>query len=288
MINAFSLTKIALLLSAFFYFPGFITSAYAAPMNTANNKVIFYRDTGKGSPLVLIHAFPTDQRLWKPQQKELKKHFRLITIDLLGFGQSSATDGQAVTMTEYADEVKQVLDQLHIQQAIIGGESMGGYVALAFLKKYPGSVKGLVLSDTQSIPDSMETKAKRETTALDVLEHGTGSLISGFMPKALSPAAPEKAKLFLQQILETQKPEAVASALRGMALRDDTSDVIANTVLPILIITGDQDTLISPQQSETMHKLAKNSQLVTLSPAGHLSSLEQPEQWNKAVTAMFK
>src|SRR3990167_242408 len=132
-------------------------------------KFTVYTDNGSGTPLVLIHAFPTDQRLWKPQQEELKKHFRVITLDLYGFGNSSTTDGQAVTMTDYADEVHHLLQKLHVHKAIMGGESMGGYIALAFLKKYPDNVSGLILSNTQSIADSTEVKIKRETTAVDIL-----------------------------------------------------------------------------------------------------------------------
>lgn len=248
---------------------------------------ISYTDVGKGKPLVLIHAFPTDARLWEPQQAELKKYFRVITLDLWGFGKSPSIDSKAVTMTDYADEVKQLLDQLHIEKAIIGGESMGGYIALAFLEKYPDSVDGLVLSDTQAIADSEEAKAKREVTAVDVLEHGTAKLISGFMPKALTPEAPEQTRQFLQTILEAQSSTAVAAATRGMALRTDKSNLLSKTQLPILIITGEQDTLILPLQSQKMHELAKNSKLVIIANAAHLSNLEQPAEWNQAVVNMF-
>ena len=263
-----------------------INSASAASYCISTNKCISYTDSGKGKPLVLIHAFPTDKNLWKPQQKELQKHFRVITLDLWGFGQSSPVDGQAISMTEYADETKALLDKLNITQAIIGGESMGGYIALAFLEKYPDAVSGLILSDTQSIPDSAEAKVKREATAVNILEHGTASLIDSFMPKALTANASEKMRAFLQNILASQSATTAASALRGMALRKDMSHVLENTNIPVLIITGQQDTLISPEQSQYMHKIVKNSTLVTIANAAHLSSLEQPEQWNKAIIDM--
>ncbi|HHT0591740.1 TPA: alpha/beta fold hydrolase [Legionella anisa] len=234
-----------------------------------------------------MHAFPTDQRLWQPQQEELKEHFRVITLDLWGFGESSSVDGKAIPMSEYADEVKQLLDYLKIDMAIIGGESMGGYIALAFLDKYPNQTLGLVLSNTQAVADSPETKATREKTALDVLENGTENLISGFTAKALSSNASQQTKDYLRHILALQKSTAIASALRGMALRNSTSAVLATTKLPILIITGELDNVIPPQQSIDMHSLSKNSQLVILFNAGHLSNLEQPKQWNQAIIEMF-
>ncbi len=258
-----------------------------ANSSLTDKRFISYTDVGKGEPLVLIHAFPTDQRLWEPQREVLKKNFRVITLDLWGFGKSSPVDGQAVMMTEYADEVKQLLDQLHIQKAIIGGESMGGYIALAFLEKYPVNVSGLILSDTQSVADSEESKIKRESTAVDVLAHGANQLINGFLPKALSVDANDQTQQFLRNILESQSSNAIASALRGMALREDTTNILSSTQIPVLIITGDKDTLITPQQSQAMHRVAKQSALIEIANAAHLSSLEKPNEWNQAVTNFF-
>lgn len=269
------------------------SSAHARTFQTTDNRFISYTDIGHGRPLILIHAFPTDQRLWEPARKEIEdifrdsRIFRLITIDLWGFGQSSPANGQAIAMADYASEVSQLLDYLNIKSAVIGGESMGGYVALAFLEKFPKKVEGLILSGTQSIADSPETKAKREANAVDVIEHGTENLINGFISKALSPDASERTKMFLKHILEKQDKMAIASALRGMALRNDTSNILANSSLPILILTGEKDMLISPQQSQNMHALAKNSKLVIIPNAGHLSSLEQPHKWIWAVVDMF-
>lgn len=249
---------------------------------------ISYTDVGSGKPIVLIHAFPADQNLWQPQRDGLKSHLRVITLDLLGFGKAASVDGKAITMTEYADEVKQLLDQLHIDKAVIGGESMGGYVALAFLEKYPERVSGLILSDTQSVNDSDEARKKREASAVDVLTNGTAGLIKDFLPKALSPAASDTTRVYLKSIFDAQSPFSVASGLRGMALRKDLSQVLAESSLPTLIITGTEDVVISPAQSEAMHRLARNSKLVKISNAGHLSSLEKPDEWNKSVIEFFK
>jgi pimeloyl-ACP methyl ester carboxylesterase len=270
-----------------------LTSAHARTFQTAENRFISYTNIGHGRPIILIHAFPTDRRLWEPARIELEdtfhdsRIFRIITIDLWGFGQSSPTNGQAVTMYDYANEVSQLLDHLNIKSAVIGGESMGGYVALAFFEMFPKKVEGLILSDTQSIADSPETKAKREMTAVDVIENGTAKFDNEFISKALSPDASEKTKMFLKYVLGQQDKFALASALRGMAVRSDTSNLLANSTLPILILAGENDMLISPQQSRNMHALAKNSKLIIIPNAGHLSSLEQPHTWIWAVVDMF-
>lgn len=244
---------------------------------------ISHTEAGLGLALLLIHPFPTDQRLWEQQRVGLQKYFRVITLDLLGFGLAQPTDGKAVTMENYADQVKALLDQLQIKKAIIGGESLGGYIALAFLQKYPDRVNGLVLSNTQSIADTPEAKEKREATAIEVLEQGTSKFITNLLPKLLSPTATVAQQNSLKKIVESQHPNAIASALRGMAQRSDTSNILANSTLPVLVITSDQDSLVSPEQSQQMHALAKKSQLITVADAGHLSSFEQPEQWNAAV-----
>ncbi|WED42950.1 alpha/beta fold hydrolase [Legionella cardiaca] len=252
-----------------------------------HDKFIAYTDVGHGKPLLLVHAFPTDKRLWAPQQEELKKHFRVITLDLWGFGESSSVDGNAVTMDDYADEIKLLLEHLQLQKVIIAGESMGGYIALAFLEKYSQQVDGLVLSNTQAIADNPETKVLREKTAMEVLAQGPDNFIQNFMTKALSFEAAEQNKAFLHHILTMQKSTAIASALRGMAQRNDHSQLLVKTTCPILVITSDQDRAIAPKQSEDMHALAQNSQLVVLVKAGHLSNLEQPQQWNQAVIDRF-
>lgn len=270
-----------------------LSSAHARTFQTSDNRFISYTDIGHGRPVILIHAFPTDNRLFELARHEIEDGlrdsyiFRIISLDLWGFGQSSSANGQAITMSEYASEVNELLDYLDIESAVIGGESMGGYVALAFFEKFPKKVEALILSGTQSIADSPETKAKREADAVDIIENGPEKLINGFISKALSSDASEKTKLFLKHILEKQDKIAIASALRGMALRHDTSSLLANTSLPILILAGEKDMIISPLQSQNMHALAKNSKLVVIPNAGHLSSLEQPKKWSKAVIDMF-
>jgi pimeloyl-ACP methyl ester carboxylesterase len=261
---------------------GVITASQAMPIKQAS-----YTDQGKGEPLVLIHAFPTDHHLWEPQIKPLAQQFRVITLDLKGFGNATATHGEAVSMREYADEVKQLLDQLKIDKAIIGGESMGGYVSLAFVKAYPEKTAGLILADTQTIADTEDQKAKRELAALDVLKNGTGKFVENFVSKAVSSNADQSIKDFLTELSSRQSVDAVASALRGMSRRENTMDQLSSLTIPVLIISGDLDTIISTSESQAMHNALPASKLVIIHGAGHLTNIERPEEWNAAVIAAF-
>lgn len=253
-----------------------------------------------GEALILIPAFPTDRMLWNPQvlshsnwpgpqpTNTLDKYFDAIPVSLHGFEMAFPGDtGKAITMDEYAASIKGLLDSAGIKKAIIGGESMGGYVALAFYKNYPDRTAGLILSDTQAIADTPEMKARREKVADYILKHGTSKLANDFPKDALVEKTPESTRSYLQKMILRQPPTGLASALRGMSSRQDTSSTLQNATIPILIITGDQDKIISSVQSEAMHKLAKNSRLVIIKNAGHLANLDQPQAWNQAVIDMF-
>lgn len=274
-------------LLATIFFTILLLSASAKTLFIKKDQYISYADKGHGKVLVLIHAFPTDKRLWQSSLTMLSKKFRVITLDLWGFGQSSAVNGAAISMNDYANEIKVLLDHLHINKVIIGGESMGGYIALSFYANYKKMTQGLVLSNTQAIADTNEMRQIREKTAQTVLKEGTVSVINAFMAKALTQNASAKVRAALFAILNSQSPNALASALRGMSIREDTSDLLAKTNLPVLIITSTEDQVISPEQSLAMHKLCKTSTLVTLDHAAHLSNLEQTNAWNKAIINEF-
>jgi pimeloyl-ACP methyl ester carboxylesterase len=260
------------------------TTAFAnSPINKDS-----YTDNGQGKTIVLIHAFPADHHLWDMQIKTLSQKYRVITLDLKGFGQATPTDGKTVSMREYAAQVKQLLDQLHVKTAVIGGESMGGYISLAFLKAYPDKTEGLILSNTQAKTDSAEENVADKKDAADILVNGTNRLVADFVPKALSSNASHEAKELVTDMFANQKATGVASALRGMATREDTTKTLAATSIPVLIISSNLDEVISPKESMKMSKIAKNSKLIMIKDAGHLTNIERPDVWNKAVENYFK
>ncbi len=249
---------------------------------------IEYDDIGNGVPLLLIHGFPLDRTLWRTQIAGLSQLYRVIAPDLRGFGQSSETAGEAVTMDQYATDLKSLLDSVNVKQAVVGGLSMGGYIALAFYAQYPDRVKGLILANTRAVPDSEDSKQGRLTNAQKVGEIGTGFLVESMAPKMLGNAAKPEIGITVRGMMASQRAAGIASALRGMAIRPDRTALLRFATVPVLIVSGSQDVLIPPSDSETMHALIPDSRLVIIPDAGHLSNLDKADAFNHVVREFYK
>jgi pimeloyl-ACP methyl ester carboxylesterase len=242
-----------------------------------------YDDIGNGIPLLLIHGFPLDRTLWRAQSAGLWKRYRIIAPDLRGFGHSSDTTGEAINMEQYAADLKALLDALNVKQAIIGGLSMGGYVALAFYAQYPDRVGGLILANTRASADNEEGKRTRLANAQIIEENGPGFLVEAMAPQMLGPTARAETVLTVRSMLARQRAPGMASALRGMAARPDRTSLLRFATVPVLIITGSADQLISPAESEAMHGLIPDSTLINIPQAGHLSNIDKTDAFNHAV-----
>ncbi|HEV8169128.1 MAG TPA: alpha/beta fold hydrolase [Pyrinomonadaceae bacterium] len=254
-----------------------------------NNLNIAYTDAGIGRPIVLIHGYPFNRSLWNEQVEALSSTCRVIAPDLRGFGESDAA--ATATMNEMAHDVAQLMDHLEITQAAIGGLSMGGYVALAFYKQFPSRVRALVLADTRAQADNEEAKQTREQQARKALDEGMAGIADSMLPKLLTPETvskhPEIVKRVRDMMLKT-KPEGAAAALRGMAERDDQTDLLAKVAVPSLILVGAEDAITPVADSEKMHQGIAGSRLVVLENAGHVSNLERTEQFNEAMLGFMK
>jgi pimeloyl-ACP methyl ester carboxylesterase len=247
-----------------------------------------YDDIGNGIPLLLIHAFPFDRTLWRTQIAGLSQLYRVIAPDLRGFGQSSPTEGEVITMEQYASDLKSLLDSVNVKQAVIGGMSMGGYVALAFYAQYPDRVKGLILANTRAVPDPEDVKQARLANAQKVGEVGAHFLVETMAPKMLGPAAKPEMEIAVRSMMLRQRAAGIMSALRGMAVRPDRTALLRFATVPVLIITGSSDALIPPADSEAMHALIPSSRLVNIPDAGHLSNLDKADAFNHVVREFYK
>lgn len=250
-----------------------------------NDLSLAYSDIGSGPPVVLIHGYPFNRSLWTEQAEALRDNFRVVTPDLRGFGESDFSEGPA-TMNRMAEDVSALMDHLEIEQAVIGGLSMGGYVALAFARAFPARVKALVLADTRAQADTEEGKQTRFQQAEKALSEGMAGIADAMLPKLLTPETvsrrPELTKRVRDMMLKT-KPEGAAAALRGMAERDDQTEFIASILVPTLILVGREDTITPLADSEKLQSRIEGSRLIVIESAGHVSNLEQTDQFNDAL-----
>jgi pimeloyl-ACP methyl ester carboxylesterase len=251
-----------------------------------------YEDAGRGVPVVLLHGFPFDRSLWRDQIEVLAATHRVVAPDLRGFGETSAPAGDAaVTMEEMARDVAALMDELKIERAILGGLSMGGYVALAFCRLFSRRARALLLFDTRAQADTEEARANREVTARLALDEGMGAIAEAMLPKLLAPAThmknPEAVERVREMILST-KPEGAAAALRGMADRRDHVNWLQNVLQPTLVVVGAEDQLTPPADSELMRGEIRGSRLEVIVGAGHVSNVERPREFNAALAKFLR
>lgn len=249
-----------------------------------------YTDSGIGRPVVLIHGYPFNRSLWNEQVAALSNSYRVIVPDLRGFGESDSSEGP-VTMNRMAQDVALLMDHLEVPQAVVGGLSMGGYVALAFYKQFPSRVRALVLADTRAQGDTEEAKQTRAQQAEKALSEGMASIADTMLPKLLTPDTvskrPEVVKRIRDMMLKT-KPQGAAAALLGMAEREDQTQMLSTISSPALILVGAEDAITPVADSEKMNQAIAGSRLVVLENAGHVSNLERTEQFNEALLEFLR
>jgi pimeloyl-ACP methyl ester carboxylesterase len=243
-------------------------------------------DAGAGRPVVLLHAFPFSRAMWRPQVAALRDICRVIAPDLRGFGGTSPFLA-APSVEAMADDVAALLDALKIgEPVVVGGLSMGGYVALAFARRHARRLRGLVLADTRAEADGAEARANRDKMIALARDHGAADVVEQLLPKLLAertrtqnPAVVEE----VRRIAAAQRPEAIIAALQAMRDRPDATPGLAAVTVPTLVLVGSEDTPTPPAAARTMADGIRGANLVTIAGAGHLSNLEEPEAFNVAL-----
>ena len=231
-----------------------------------------------GAPLVLIHGFPLDHRMWEallPQLQEID----VIMPDLRGFGESAVVDG-TYTTADMADDVIALLDALKIEKAAIVGHSMGGYIALEIARKHKERVAGLGLVSTQALPDAPERKAGRYATAEQVGAQGSIVVAEAMAPKLSSNPQHMSA---LRELILSQPAAGVMGALAAMAERADSTELLSTFEFPVAIVVGQADALIPPDRSREMKALIPQASLTEIPGAGHMPMWDAPVETAKAL-----
>jgi pimeloyl-ACP methyl ester carboxylesterase len=242
--------------------------------------------SGAGTPLVLLHAFPLDGRMWAPQVEALAGTYQVIVPDLRGFGAARDQAVEEAGMDLLADDLARLLDDRGLDRVVLGGLSLGGYVALAFMRRHADRVSGLVLLDTKATADGDQAREDRLKMAERVLAEGTGFVPEVMLPRLLGQTSREHRPEVVERVaalIREQAPEAIAGAQRGMAARAATTDVLASIKVPTLVVTGEEDAVTGPEVGRDLAAGIPGARFLQVEEAGHLVNLEQPEILNEAL-----
>lgn len=243
-----------------------------------------YEEHGQGLPVIFVHGYPFDRTIWKSMIPLLQDEIRLIVPDLRGFGQSPYTDG-VYSMRLMAEDLVTLLDKLKIEQAVLVGHSMGGYIGLSFAQAYPSRLAGLVLVTTQAAADSAEKRQGRYRTAEEVGRKGLKNMMEGMPPRLTQH---ESLRPVLSKLIGAANPKAVIAALKGMAERPDATDWLANMEMPAVVVAGAEDVLIPLENCQTMAQILPRGWLVELAGCGHMPMLEDPAALAKVVMDLVR
>ena len=246
-----------------------------------------FLDEGPGPAVVLLHGFPLSRAMWKEQVTGVGSIYRLIVPDLRGHGDSPAPDG-VYTMDEMADDVIELLDTLSLDgPVVVGGLSMGGYVALSLVVRYPARVRGLMLMDTRAGADSPDAAQKREEMARAVIAAGNASpVVESMVPRLFAKTTleerPERVAL-LREVMEQTTPRGIAGALRGMACRPDRRGDLASIAVPTLVLVGEEDVITPPAEAQALADAISGARLEVVPNSGHMAPYENPAVANPVI-----
>ena len=251
------------------------------------NTKISYSDIGKGKAIVLLHGFLENQKMWQDLVPELSKKHRVITLDLLGHGETECM-GYVHSMEDNADVVQAVLSKLRIRKAVFTGHSMGGYVALAYAELYPEKIRGLVLLNSTSKADSEERKANRNRAIKVVKKDYTTfirlSITNLFSPDNIEPLVDEIEKVKIEA-LKTPLQGVVAS-LEGMKIRKDREVLLHLTPYPKMLILGKKDPVLIYES--TLEQIEDTAVKLVTFPDGHMSHIENKDELKTVLLEFFK
>lgn len=245
-----------------------------------------YLDIGSGPVVLLLHGFPFDKSMWADQVEALTAAgFRTVVPDLRGLGETKATS-EISTMDDMARDAAALLDHLGIDRAVVCGLSMGGYAAFEFTHLFPSRVRGLVLAGTRAPADNENEKAGREQQVQTMLRAGMVPISIATLPKLLAERTraqkPDVVKR-VRTMIACSDPRGAAAAQRGMAARRDYTDDLGKINVPTLILVGREDPIRPVSDAEFMHERISSSQLEIIEDAAHMTNMEQPEQFNRAM-----
>lgn len=247
-------------------------------------------DLGSGFPLLLIHGFPLNRKMWQPQLAPLAAAgYRVIAPDLPGFGDTPAP-AASYSMDGFADSIVAHLDRLGIDRAAVGGMSMGGYILLDLLERYPDRIAAACFIATKSGADDEEGRARRTAMAAEAERLGTNPVIKIFAELLFAPETVLAHPELVAQVtawMRSTNPKAIAGGLLAMRDRKDYTPQLPHLAHPALFIGGAQDRAGNPQAGEIFCAGLPNCTSHIVADAGHMVNMERPDQVNALLVAFL-
>lgn len=249
---------------------------------TYQHKRIFYRISGTGKPVILVHGFGEDGEVWRHQVEYLEKQFKLIVPDLPGSGKSEQIDD--MSMEGLAEAIHAIMHDEGIEACPVIGHSMGGYITLALVEKYWNHVSAFGLFHSSALADSEEKKATRQKAIGFVQQHGAFEFLKTATPNLFAPITREERPGLIDEQLATLhnfSAPAVVSYYEAMIKRPDRTAVLQNAAVPVLFVMGKYDAAVPMEDTLKQCYLPEKSYIHILHDSGHMGMLEQKEESNR-------
>ena len=263
------------------------TTAGLNLMLNINNLNLSYDDVGEGNiPIILLHGFPFDKSMWAKQLDFFATTNRVIAIDIRGFGKST-DESTPLSIDLFSDDLMLFMNQMKISKAIICGLSMGGFIALNAQARFPDRFEAIILCDTQCIADTIEVKLNRYKTIDEIALNGTLNFNEAFIKKVFcknSFTNKQEIVTQLRSVVMANPEQIIINGLKALAERSETCSTLPEINIPTLIICGREDEVTPLEQSEFLHTSIKASALHIIDDAGHVSNIEQPEEFNNEIS----
>jgi len=255
-----------------------------------NSMVVYETGDRKNRSILFVHGFPYDHRMWENQINALKKDYHCVAYDIRGLGESYVGDGQ-FTLEAFADDLFSIVHLKKLNNPILCGLSMGGYISLRAVERDQSRFGGLILCDTKSEADNDEGKIKRAAAINQINVEGVTAFVNNFVPNCFADETSKNMKEMYESVLyraRRSNPIGLKGALLAMVSRTDTTPFLPSISIPTLLMVGAQDNLTPPPVMRDVSKGIKNSEFGIVPRAGHMAPLENPGFVNDMMKGFLK